>query len=126
MCKNFQVILFSQFFRTVQKRFRTENNNKKKNNPSNINSLHGVTVYTNKKATVTRDVKASVQGWSCTEGSKQACARSHIGLCFCKISELCWLYLRNCIVIEKCPQKTVFDLLTLNDLEISTNVNVAT
>ena len=81
----------------------TEYNKNNKKNSHKFKSVHGVTVYTNnknKKATVTRDVKASVQGWSCTEGSKQACARSHIGLCFCKITELCWLYLRNCFSLN--------------------------
>ena len=65
MCKNFQVILFSQFFETVQK-----DSGRRKRIIRIIQAIsivvHGVTVYTNnnKKATVTRDVKASVQGWS--------------------------------------------------------------
>ena len=56
--------------------------------------------------------------------SKCAYATTPVGLCLCKSYRALLVILTELFFIEKCPQKTVFDLLTLSDLEISANVIV--
>ena len=86
---------------------------------------YGVPWSPTSAATVTSDVTVEPTGWSLTQVTVPVTVRPRPFL-LKSIHPVVLRHWANGHSLKKCPQKMVFDLLTLRDLEISANVIVAT